>query len=71
MSLPKKDKPFESWKSVRDNETVCTSVLNMLQALLTNQNFVELPLEDGTNYEKQLKSWVSEKGINDKSYSFD
>ena len=71
MSLPKKDKPFESWKSVRDNETVCTSVFNMFQALLTNQNFVELPLEDGTNYEKQLKSWISENGISDKSYSFD
>jgi predicted ATP-dependent endonuclease of OLD family len=71
MSLPKKDKPFESWKAVRDNEIVRDSVLTLLQTLIGKSTDAELPPQDGTNYEKQLKDWVASNTAEGKAYQFD
>lgn len=71
MKLPKKDKPFESWRTVRDVEAVRNSVLAVLQALIAKPHDAALPPEDGTHYEKQLKSWIEGNGITDKSFQFD
>jgi predicted ATP-dependent endonuclease of OLD family len=71
MSLPKKDKPFESWKAVRDDETVRGSILNLLQILINKSVDTELPPQDGTNYEEQLKVWITDNATDDKAYQFD
>ena len=71
MKLPKKDKPFESWRSVRDNETVRKSVLDILQTLVNKVENGVLPNEDGTQYETHLKAWIAKNSISHKSYQFD
>lgn len=70
MSLPKKDKPFESWKAVRDVEAIRNSVLNVLQTLTKKPDDAALPPEDGTYYETQLKVWIANNAITHKSYQF-
>lgn len=70
MDLPSKDKPYESWKAVRDDENVRNSVLGILNALLSAPVSTGIAIEDGVNYETQLKNWVSEKGITDASFNF-
>ena len=60
MDLPKKDKPFESWKAVRNIENVRNSVLDLLKALITTQPAnATLPPEDGSHYEAQLNQWIA------------
>nr|WP_197085507.1 TOPRIM nucleotidyl transferase/hydrolase domain-containing protein [Cellvibrio sp. pealriver] len=71
MDLPKKDKPFESWKAVRDIDVIRNSVLKVLQALTIKSDDVGIAPEDGTNYETQLKTWIANKSITHKSYQFD
>ncbi|MBF5039360.1 ATP-dependent endonuclease [Methylophilus sp. 13] len=71
MDLPKKDKPFESWRAVRDVEAVRNSVLGVLQALIAKPKDTTLPPEDGSHYETQLKTWIKINGITDKSFQFD
>ena len=71
MNLPKKDKPFESWRSVRDVEAVRNSVLSVLQTLTIKPDDAALPPEDGTHYETQLKACIANNAITNKSYQFD
>jgi predicted ATP-dependent endonuclease of OLD family len=71
MRLPKKDKPFESWKAVRDSRTIRTSVLNVLNTLISESFATSLPPEDGTYYENHLKNWITQNKITDKAYQFD
>jgi len=71
MQLPKKDKPFESWKAVRDNEVIRKSVLDILWILNTKVPVGEESPEDGKNYEKQLKDWIASNHIKENSYQFD
>lgn len=72
MTLPKKDKPFESWKAVRDVEGVRHSVLDVLQTLTSKHDEDGvLPPDDGVHYEKQLKDWVKNNAITLKAYQFD
>lgn len=71
MNLPKKDKPFESWRSVRDVEVVRNSVLGVLHSLTTKPEAAALPAEDGTHYETQLKTWIESNAITHKSFQFD
>lgn len=60
MELPSKDKPYESWRSVRDSSDIRNSVLKVLKALLAPLDKIDDPAEDGANYEGQLKSWIQE-----------
>ncbi len=71
MTLPKKDKPFESWKAVRDIEAVRNSVLGVLRALTLKPSDTALPPEDGTHYETHLKAWIVNNASANKSYQFD
>jgi putative ATP-dependent endonuclease of the OLD family len=71
MALPKKDKPFESWKAVRDDATIRNSVDAMLCSLTTKPSDTALPLEDGSYYEAQLKSWIATKSPTQNAYQFD
>lgn len=71
MKLPKKDKPFESWRAVRDNEAIRNSVLGVLNALTKKPVGLALPPEDGTAYEVHLKTWIDKNAITNKSYQFD
>lgn len=71
MKLPKKDKPFESWKTVRDDESIRNSVLGVLKVLTTKPTHACLLPEDGINYEAQLKSWIAKNSITTKAYQFD
>lgn len=71
MKLPKKDKPFESWKAVRDDGAIRASVLGVLETLITKPEDADLPAEDGTNYEVHLKAWIADSGIDNKSFQFD
>lgn len=71
MKLPKKDKPYESWRAVRDVEAIRNSVLDVLKALTTKPADAALPPEDGTLYETHLKAWVSSNAITEKAYQFD
>ncbi len=71
MELPKKDKPFESWKAVRDVEEVRNSVLKLLKILAPKYDDTVLTLEDGIHYETHLKTWIKDNNITNKSYQFD
>lgn len=71
MDLPKKDKPFESWKAVRDIEAVRNSVLGVLQTLTSKLDDAATRAADGTHYDTQLKAWVAKNAISSKSYQFD
>ena len=71
MKLPKKDKPFESWKAVRDDGAIRASVLGVLESLITKPEDADLPAEDGTNYEVHLKDWIADSGTDNKSFQFD
>ncbi len=71
MNLPSKDKPYESWRTVRDDETIRSSVLKVLNDLLNDSVETAIPPEDGTNFEMQLKGWISEKSIDSIAYKFD
>ena len=70
MDLPSKDKPYESWKAVRDSEQVRNSVLEVLNVILSASDAEQIASGDGTNYEAQLKAWIKAKGIDDKSFEF-
>jgi len=71
MSLPKKDKPYESWRAVRDNEAVRNSVLGVLKELTSPPAGTNLPPQDGANYEAHLKAWIAAGAVDLKAYKFD
>ncbi|MES2361559.1 MAG: hypothetical protein V4646_07130 [Pseudomonadota bacterium] len=70
MLLPSKDKPYESWRIVRDDGVVRDSVLLLLKNLLEKTDQENLPADDGTTYEQQLKAWIEAKGIEHPSFKF-
>lgn len=70
MLLPSKDKPYESWRIVRDDDSVRDSVLLLLKNLLEKVDPENIPADDGTNYEPQLKAWIEAKGIDEPSFKF-
>jgi len=70
MALPKKDKPFGSWKAVRDDAAIRERVLAVLKVLIAAPSTEGLPQEDGSQYEHQLKAWLKETQNDDVSYKF-
>lgn len=57
MELPNKEKPFESWKRTKENESIRSSIENILDILVGNkQDDVQ------GDYEKMLKDWINENG---------
>lgn len=71
MSLPKKDKPYESWRAVRDKEAVRNSVLSVLKELTSPPDDDGVPPHDGTSYEAHLKAWIAANSVDSKPYKFD
>jgi len=72
MELPDKDKPFESWKVIRDNAPTRASVRTVLDALLTipADSGDGLP-DDGKNYEQMLRTWAVTNAAGNAAYTFD
>lgn len=71
MDLPTKDKPYESWKTVRDNDDVRNSVLKVLNVLLAPVGEETNSEEDGAKYESQLKTWIKANNVTDVKFKFD
>lgn len=71
MDLPSKDKPYESWKVVRDNVEIRNSVLKVLNALLALPDEEKNSEEEGAKYESQLKEWINANGVTDPVFQFD
>lgn len=71
MNLPKKDKPFESWRAVRDYKDIRDSVFDVLKSLTTKPVELTLPPEDGSQYEVHLQDWIAQNAITDKAFQFD
>lgn len=69
MKLPSKDKPFESWKAVKNNEVIRKSVENVLQDLLTES--CDIPENDGSKYDQILREWVTQNHKVEPCYKFD
>lgn len=70
MDLPSKDKPYESWRAVRDVPVTRDSVLSALNNLLTPFDPANIADADGTNYEAQVKAWIKTNGNTDTSFQF-
>lgn len=71
MTLPKKDKPYESWKAVRDEESIRNSVRAVLDALCEVPAVeAAVPPQDGRNFESLLKSWIKDKGVDSPAFKF-
>jgi hypothetical protein len=70
MDLPSKDKPYESWRTVRDDIAIRDCVLGVLNTLLAPSDPTNIAAEDGTNYEVQLKAWINANGIADAKFQF-
>jgi energy-coupling factor transporter ATP-binding protein EcfA2 len=70
MDLPSKDKPYESWKAVREIPEVQQSVRRVLTALMANDGHDPLSPEDGANHESLLKAWVQASGIDEPCFDF-
>lgn len=68
MKLPNKDKPFESWKAVKENSEICSSVESMLDQLIDETS--DIQEKDGSNYEEILKDWIGDNGNEDIRYKF-
>ncbi len=70
MDLPSKDKPYESWRTVRDDAAIRNSVLGILNILLASPDPMSIPADDGANYEGQLKKWIAANGVADAPFQF-
>ena len=70
MELPSKDKPYESWRTVRDDASIREGVLLLLENLLDPYDQKNPPKGDGVNYESQLKDWIKANNIVDAPYQF-
>jgi len=72
MTLPDKDKPYEAWKSVREDDAVRASVRSVLDALLTlNPDDQAKVAEDGSQYEPLLRTWIADNKVDSPAYEFD
>lgn len=70
MDLPSKDKPYESWKAVRDVSIVRDSVLTALNNILSPFDPTKHADEDGSRYELQIKAWIAANGITHPAFQF-
>ncbi|MES2365226.1 MAG: TOPRIM nucleotidyl transferase/hydrolase domain-containing protein [Pseudomonadota bacterium] len=70
MDLPSKDKPYESWRTVRDDVAIRDCVLGVLNTLLAPFDPANIAAEDGMNYEVQLKTWIKANDIADAPFQF-
>ena len=70
MNLPSKDKPYESWRAVRDDMTIRNRVLHVLNNLLAPSDPKNIAADDGTRYESQLKTWIAANGITTAPFQF-
>ena len=72
MSLPDKDKPFETWRAVRGNEAVRASVRKVLDDLCaTPTEDADSHADDGAHYEAKVKAWAQINAAADLAYTFD
>lgn len=71
MKLPKKDKPFGAWKTVRDDDAVQESVANLLAELAARPTETMSASDlDGRNYERLLKEWIEQSAATHPQYTF-
>lgn len=71
MSLPSKDKPYEAWKTVRQNEGVRNSVRAILDSLISqNPDKNANDTDDGMHYEFLIKTWIQTNKIESPAYAF-
>lgn len=71
MSLPDKDKPFETWRAVRENQNVKASVRKILNELCAFPDAESANhADDGAHYERMLKDWVAVNDIREAAYTF-
>lgn len=72
MALPNKDKPFETWRTVRSNDGVKKTVRQVLDDLcVTPSSDAANHSEDGNDYESKLKRWAKDNAADDPAYVFD
>ena len=71
MELPSKDKPYQTWRSVRDDAGLRDGVLAVLNKLLEKCDPENIADMDGVNYENQLKTWIVANNIVDAAFQFD
>lgn len=72
MSLPDKDKPFETWKAVRDNDAVKMSVRTILEELRAAPTAESGDhANDGKHYEARVKAWAELHAPEDLAFSFE
>lgn len=72
MDLPDKDKPFETWKAVRNNEAVKTSVRTVLDELCAAPTIdADAHVNDGAHYETKLRQWAIGNATGNAAYTFD
>jgi energy-coupling factor transporter ATP-binding protein EcfA2 len=71
MSLPDKDKPFETWKAVRASEPVKKSVRGVLDELIATPTATSAQdAGDGKHFEGKLKEWAKANAVGDAAYVF-
>ena len=71
MELPDKDKPFETWRAVRNNAGVKASVRAVLDELCAAPTVeAAAHANDGSAYEAKLKDWALVNAAGDASYDF-
>ena len=72
MELPDKDKPFESWKTIRDDASARASVRSVLDGLLTapSGDAAGDP-DDGQHFKPKLRNWVSANAADNPAYALD
>lgn len=71
MNLPAKDKPYESWKAVRSDAAVRSSVRSVLDSLLATSSTVGAnDAKDGMNFETLLRAWVQANSVTIPAYTF-
>lgn len=70
MDLPSKDKPYASWKAVRDETVIRASVVHALENLQAQFDPANISAEDGVNYDQQIKDWIKTKAIVDPAFVF-
>ncbi len=71
MDLPVKDKPYESWKAVRDDATIRASVRSVLDSLLASNSADDVSdPSDGLNFETLLRAWIQANNVASQAFVF-
>jgi len=72
MELPDKDKPFETWRAVRNCAAVKASVRAVLDELCAAPAIdAGAHANDGSSYEAKLKVWAQANAAADAAYDFE